>query len=47
MIKKNKVIWKANKEFDKLVAKYESEKSINFSIKFDKLLKKIVATDIK
>lgn len=46
MIKKNKVVFKKDKNFDKLVAKYESEKLINYEIKWDNLLKKVVDRDL-
>jgi hypothetical protein len=43
---KNKIKWKVDKEFEKLIAQYKKEKSILFLLKFDKALKKVVSEDI-
>jgi hypothetical protein len=46
LIKKNKIVFVKNKNFDKLIAKYEKEKTINFSMKWDNAIKKVVSEDL-
>jgi hypothetical protein len=42
-MRNSKVVWKADKNFDKLVAQYEKEKTIKFTFKFENTLARLLA----
>ncbi len=43
MRKKNKILWKQNKQFDKLVERYKEERTIKLVYQFDSILDRLKA----